>query len=127
MRERGQAVLFSSHVLTEVEAVCDRVAVLRRGQLVHLQAVSELLERRTVRGRFPRTPVWPDLAGLRSPRPTGRDSWAFDYHGPLPVLLEWLASQGVAEVAIESSGLTSIYQTYHGVDHDAAARTETAA
>src|SRR5437868_5176810 len=47
-KRRGQAVLFSSHVLAEVEAVCDRVAILRRGELVHLQAMSELREGRTV-------------------------------------------------------------------------------
>src|SRR5436309_14839620 len=41
-RERGQTVLFSSHVLAEAEQVCDRVGILRRGQLVHPQAVSAL-------------------------------------------------------------------------------------
>src|SRR5262249_44477512 len=39
-KRRGQGVLFSSHVLHEVEAVCDRVAILRRGELVHLQDMS---------------------------------------------------------------------------------------
>src|ERR1019366_8464968 len=33
--QRGQAVVFSSHVLTEVEQVCDRVAILQQGRLVH--------------------------------------------------------------------------------------------
>src|SRR5439155_2653198 len=41
-RERGQAVLFSSHVLAEVEQVCDRVAILQRGKLVHLQAMRDM-------------------------------------------------------------------------------------
>ena len=50
-KARGQAVLFSSHVLHEVEAVCDRVAILRRGELVHLQDMSELREGRTVSAR----------------------------------------------------------------------------
>src|SRR5262249_59891673 len=40
-RGRGQAVLFSSHVLGEVEQVCDRVAILQRGKLVPLPAMSE--------------------------------------------------------------------------------------
>src|SRR6185295_18762408 len=33
-KEAGKAILFSSHVLQEVEAVCDRVAILRKGKLV---------------------------------------------------------------------------------------------
>src|SRR5262245_44370704 len=39
--KRGQAVLFSSHVLTEVEQVCDRVAILQQGRLVHWEDMRE--------------------------------------------------------------------------------------
>ena len=53
-RDRGQAVLFSSHVLSEVERVCDRVAILRGGRLVHLQNMAELREGRLVQARFER-------------------------------------------------------------------------
>src|SRR6185369_9048633 len=49
---KGQAVLFSSHVLHEVEAVCDRVAILRRGELVHVQEMGELREGRCVSARL---------------------------------------------------------------------------
>ena len=55
-RGHGQAVLFSSHVLGEVEAVCDRVAVLKRGRLAHLQIMKELRETCRVRARFDRPP-----------------------------------------------------------------------
>src|SRR5436309_7245497 len=51
-RDRGQAVLFSSHVLGEVERVCDRVAILQRGRLVHEQIMSQLQEGRLVVARF---------------------------------------------------------------------------
>ncbi len=43
-KDRGQSVLFSSHVLNEVERVCDRVGILHAGKLVHLQSMSELHE-----------------------------------------------------------------------------------
>jgi ABC-2 type transport system ATP-binding protein len=45
-KRAGRTVFFSSHVLSEVERVCDRVAIIRRGQLVALSDVSALLERR---------------------------------------------------------------------------------
>ena len=35
-RERGQTVLLSSHILSEVEAVCDRVAMLRAGRIIEI-------------------------------------------------------------------------------------------
>lgn len=41
-KERGQTVFLSSHVLTEVEALCDRLAILRRGKLVELGTLAEM-------------------------------------------------------------------------------------
>src|SRR5438445_2162979 len=71
---QGQAVLFSSHVLAEVEQVCDRVGILRRGRLVHLQDMKELREARVIRARFSERPPdsLPDLPGLQ-PRERGPD------------------------------------------------------
>lgn len=48
-RAAGTTVFFSSHVLPEVERVCDRVAILRQGRLVSLAGVDEL--RRSQRRR----------------------------------------------------------------------------
>ena len=42
--DRGATVFFSSHVLEQVEAICDRVAILRDGQLVALDTIEQLRE-----------------------------------------------------------------------------------
>ena len=41
-KERGQTVFLSSHILSEVEAVCDRVGILREGRLVDQGTLAEL-------------------------------------------------------------------------------------
>jgi ABC-2 type transport system ATP-binding protein len=46
LRADGRTIFFSSHVLSEVERVCDRVAIVRRGRLVALEDVEALLARR---------------------------------------------------------------------------------
>jgi ABC-2 type transport system ATP-binding protein len=46
LRKAGRTIFFSSHVLSEVERVCDRVAIVRRGRLVALEDVEALLARR---------------------------------------------------------------------------------
>src|SRR5215210_3385770 len=46
LKAAGRSIFFSSHVLSEVERVCDRVAIVRRGRLVALQDVASLLEHR---------------------------------------------------------------------------------
>jgi ABC-2 type transport system ATP-binding protein len=45
-RAEGRTVFFSSHVLSEVEKVCDRVGIIREGQLVALETTTSLLEKR---------------------------------------------------------------------------------
>ena len=70
VRERaanGTTIFFSSHVLGEVEAVCDRVGVMNEGELVAVDTIDEL-RRRVGRGttiRVECAPV-PDPAGVTS-------------------------------------------------------------
>jgi ABC-2 type transport system ATP-binding protein len=114
-KARGQAVLFSSHVLQEVEAVCDRVLVLRRGELVHVQDMAELREGRAVSARL----IGPAPATGPEGEPLPTDAVAdgalnLTYRGKLPALLDWLARQPVADLKIEPQGLTPIYRRFHG-------------
>ncbi|MBY0527170.1 MAG: ABC transporter ATP-binding protein [Gemmataceae bacterium] len=115
-RERGQAVLFSSHVLSEVEQVCDRVGILQRGRLVHLQKMVDLSEARSIRAYFAETPAkLPELPGLQLRNEEDHRLW-LEYQGPLPPLLDWLARQPVVDLRIEPLGLAPIYHRYHGVE-----------
>jgi ABC-2 type transport system ATP-binding protein len=114
-RERGQAVLFSSHVLSEVEQVCDRIAILRRGQLVHLQATADMRQGRLIEARLPNGDLPLTLPGL-SQRARHGDRLVLEYAGPLPALLEWLARQPLLDLRLEPLGLAAVYHRYHGPD-----------
>lgn len=52
LRERGTAVVLNSHLIGEVERVCDRVVILDRGRVVSSGTLDELLGRRQVRLRL---------------------------------------------------------------------------
>ncbi len=64
LRAAGLTVFLSSHILSEVERVCDRVAIVRRGRLVALEEIGALLarRRRSVEMRVDGPP--PSLAGV---------------------------------------------------------------
>jgi ABC-2 type transport system ATP-binding protein len=112
--KRGQTVLFSSHVLSEVEEVCDRVAILHRGRLAHVQMMSELREGRLIRARLrDEVTEMPPLTGLQV-RERQHDWLTLEYTGPLPLLLSWLAHQPLADLRIEPLGLEVVYRRYHG-------------
>ena len=63
-RKVGQTVFLSSHILSEVEALCDRVGILREGRLVEIGTLEEMrhLSAVTVEAVFDGSP--PDLAGV---------------------------------------------------------------
>jgi ABC-2 type transport system ATP-binding protein len=46
LKRDGRTIFFSSHVLSEVERLCDRVAIIRHGQLVAVEEIAGLLARR---------------------------------------------------------------------------------
>ncbi len=46
LRARGKTIFFSSHILTDVEAMCDRVAILNRGRLAEMGRLSDILKSR---------------------------------------------------------------------------------
>lgn len=114
-RGRGQAVLFSSHVLQEVEAICDRVAILKNGKLARLQDMIDLREGRSVSARLTgAAPArGPDGNPLELSAVVG-DRLNLAYRGPLPALLNWLAQQPLDELRIEPMGLGPIYRQIHG-------------
>jgi ABC-2 type transport system ATP-binding protein len=55
-RRAGKTIFLSSHLLSEIELVCDRIAILNRGRLVRLGTVAELLESRSESEIVFRTP-----------------------------------------------------------------------
>jgi ABC-2 type transport system ATP-binding protein len=69
LKAEGRTIFFSSHVLSEVERVCDRLAIIRQGRLVAVEEISGLLARRkrNVEMRLDGPPpMLADVAGVTS-------------------------------------------------------------
>jgi len=116
-RAQGQTVIFSGHVLPEVEAVSDRVAILRRGRLMH---VENMHTRRSLRmllikfaGNVPADfPVELEL----TVRERKDQTCLLEHRGPIGPLLHWLGSLAVEDLAIGTEDLHSLYNRFHGPD-----------
>jgi ABC-2 type transport system ATP-binding protein len=122
-RSRGQTVIFSGHVLSEVEQVADRVAIMRLGQLMHVEDMHSRRSLRMILVRFEDglSFGFPDELGL-TVRERNGETWLLEHRGELGALMAWLSTQDVAEIAIGTEDLRSLYDRYHGVaavaDHD---------
>ncbi len=119
-RAGGQTVIFSNHVLSEVEQVSDRVAIMRRGRLMHIEDMHARRNLRMLLLRFGdgnQPPDIPESLGLTlRERKDDQGAWLFEHRGEVRPLLSWLASQAVTDVAIGTEDLRSLYDAYHGPD-----------
>jgi ABC-2 type transport system ATP-binding protein len=110
-KERGQTVFLSSHILSEVEALCDRVGILREGRLVDQGTLAELrhLSAQTVEVTFedgvPRLPALPGVEVA----PAGPNALRFEVRGSVGPLIGALGGQHVASLQSRQPSLEEIF------------------
>ena len=117
----GRTVIFSSHVLSEVEETCGRVAIMRAGRLVHEQTMAEVRRGHRIRARLtaPFAGVPGELGGhVRLATAGGGTAGeeqrvVLEAAESLAPLLGWLATLPLAEVEIEPIGLAAVYDRFH--------------
>jgi ABC-2 type transport system ATP-binding protein len=118
VRGRGRTVFMSSHVLSEVERVCDRIGVLRKGELTLVAPVEQVrhLAPRRVQVIFAAdvpAPVSSSLApgvSLVSALPR---CWSFTIRGPLGPLLAQVSSMPIADLTVEEPRLEDVVINYY--------------
>ncbi|MFQ5804854.1 MAG: ABC transporter ATP-binding protein [Phycisphaerae bacterium] len=111
----GRTVLFSSHTLSEVEELCDEVAILRDGRLIEQEKI-EVLRQRAVRrveillaeGQ-PASDPPPQLRVLHRSDASVSGTWS----GPIDALLAWLARSPVRDVTIAPPDLEHLFLAYY--------------
>jgi ABC-2 type transport system ATP-binding protein len=106
LKEDGRTTVFlSSHVLSEVEATCDRIGLVRNGRIAATGTIDELrrnaTRRVTVVFRAPVERTLAEIPGvtLVSTSPT---RWLLDVQGPLGPVVEALATLPVHDIEVES-------------------------
>lgn len=114
-KSTGQTVIFSGHVLAEVEQVADRVAIMRRGRLMHIE---DMHARRSLRMLLVRLDDHRELEIPSELELTVRErngqTLLLEHRGELPALLRWLGSAIIEDIAIGTEDLRSLYDRFHG-------------
>jgi polyether ionophore transport system ATP-binding protein len=117
-KERGQTVFLSSHILSEVEALCDRVGILREGRLVDEGTLEQLrhLSATTVEVTFEgAAPELPPLDGVDVVR-AGPSSLRCEVTGSIGPLIAALGQHPVVALTSREPSLEEIFlHHYDGV------------
>jgi polyether ionophore transport system ATP-binding protein len=120
----GQTVFLSSHILAEVEAVCDRVGILRAGRLVDQGTLAELrhLSVQTVEVTFDGDlPDLPPLPGVEIEQ-AGANALRFEVTGGVGPLIASLARYPIVSLESRAPSLEEIFLHHYEGDRDPARR-----
>jgi ABC-2 type transport system ATP-binding protein len=115
-KAEGRTIIFSSHVLSEIEDICDRVAFLRRGRLALQQSLDSLKQRHRIVAKISneRSVEVPHEIGSLVESVTRRgDSVTIETASDLAPLLGWLQSLDLKQMRVEAFGLRAVYDSIH--------------
>ncbi|SIR75777.1 ABC transporter ATP-binding protein [Natronorubrum thiooxidans] len=129
-KENGVTVFFSSHILSEVRRLCDRVGIIRGGELVTIEPIETLLTRSGKAVRIQSETPIPltvlDIDGvhdLESSLPGGTDDidpssafteCAFTFTGDINQLLAALSEYDLLDLSIEEAPLEDVFLRFYG-------------
>jgi ABC-2 type transport system ATP-binding protein len=117
LASQGHTIFFSSHTLSEVEYLCDSVAILKEGRLAARERIQDLRARAARRVRI----LWKTAedAGRIQPPPSlnvqSRNGleWEAAICGETAELVRWCAAQPIADLGIGQPDLSQVFQEFY--------------
>ena len=116
LRDAGRTVLLSSHILSEVEALCDRVSIIRAGTVVETGTISALrhLTRTAVHAEVTRPPTGlAELPGVHDVVVEGLRVSASVDAAALPALTDALSRAGVTSLTAQPATLEELFLRHY--------------
>jgi ABC-2 type transport system ATP-binding protein len=115
-RDRGQTVFLSSHIMSEVEALCDRVGILRQGKLIEMGTLAQMrhLSALNVEATFDGAiPNLSSVPGVTSVETDGRVARC-QVRGSIEPLLKALVGAGVSRLVSREPSLEELFLAQYG-------------
>ncbi|MGE4483842.1 MAG: ABC transporter ATP-binding protein [Oscillospiraceae bacterium] len=119
--KNGATILFSSHILSEVQRICDRVAIIKEGRLIQTSRISDLQKDAYKKVSF----ILRDgdaankmsLDGMVNMDIHGK-TVSFLYRGDCQILLETIVRQGITDIDISDPPLEEVFLHYYTDDKE---------
>jgi len=115
LNKKGTTIFFSSHVLSEIQRICKRAAIIRKGRIIQVEDIDTLLKKqmKMVKVVFKRPPsdlVLPEGAQKET---LLNKKLSFEYLGSMTTLVNWLSTQEIYDVTMTEPDLESLFMNYY--------------
>ena len=113
--KKGTTIFFSSHILSEIQRMCQRAAVIRKGEITAIEDIQALLEKqmKKVRVVFANSPTNVELPSGAQHERWHQNKLNFEYVGPIGALVNWLSKHNLHDAVLEEPDLESIFMNYY--------------
>lgn len=115
LNKNGTTIFFSSHVLSEIQRICKRAAIIRKGKIVQIEDIDTLLKKqmKLVKVIFKNAPVDLKLPEGAQKETLLNKKLSFEYLGSVNGLAQWLSEQDVYDITISEPDLESLFMNYY--------------
>lgn len=114
--KRGATILFSSHILSEVQRLCDRVAIIKEGKIMTVEKISTLKENNFKRFKIDTAqaldPTFFKMTGVNDIDVQGRTT-SFLFKGNINQVMRKVAEIDIENLWIEEPDLEEIFMHYY--------------
>ena len=113
--KKAVTILFCSHILSEIQRMCDKAAFIRKGEITAIEDINALMKKQMKKVRF----VFGEKPkGLVLPEGVQNEHWhnlkhTFEYVGPINILIDWMATLNFVDAVLEELDLQSIFMNYY--------------
>jgi len=120
LKAEGKTIFLSSHDLAEVQAVCDRIGLIKEGRMILIEQIDNLITKflQNVKIQFspsavPREEDFEELDSVISVEKTNETSFTLRIKGDVNELLKWLTNYRIERLAVEDATLEEIFLQYY--------------
>lgn len=114
--KKGATILFSSHILSEVQKLCDRVAIIKEGKLITVEKISTLKENNYKKIKIDMKAMvdksFFELSGVNDLK-VDKTSISFLYRGNINAVMKKIAEVDISNIWIEEPDLEEIFMHYY--------------
>jgi ABC-2 type transport system ATP-binding protein len=114
--EKGTTILFSSHILSEVQRLCHRVAIIKDGSIINVESMASLRQNNYKKIRLELTvPAAQDIFNIEgvSDLSTHGTSVSFIYKGDINAVLRKVSDLRISDILIQEPDLEEIFLHYY--------------
>lgn len=112
-KQKGTTIFFSSHILSEIKRICDKVAIIREGKIIKIDTIENLSDSQLIKVTIESDQINEIKEELKLQEEIKNDELKFMYKEDINKLINVLSKYQIKKMLLEESSLEEIFIHYY--------------